>query len=36
LLAQLRRYRQAVAQANAGAVVKAAFLTGQGRLVEIE
>jgi ATP-dependent helicase/nuclease subunit A len=36
LLAQLRRYRQAVATANAGAQVKAAFLTGQGRLVEIE
>lgn len=36
LLAQLRRYREAVAAANAGATVKAAFLTGQGRLVEVE
>ena len=36
LLVQLRRYRQAVAAANPGATVKAAFLTGQGRLVEIE
>ena len=36
LLAQLRRYRQAVAAANAGAQVRAAFLTGQGRLVEVE
>jgi ATP-dependent helicase/nuclease subunit A len=36
LLAQLRRYRAAVAAANAGASVRAAFLTGQGRLVEIE
>ena len=36
LLVQLRRYRQAVAAANAGATVRAAFLTGQGRLVEIE
>ncbi len=36
LLAQLRRYRQAVAAANAGAPVRAAFLTGQGRLVEVE
>ncbi|MFC5497483.1 UvrD-helicase domain-containing protein [Caenimonas terrae] len=36
LLAQLRRYRQAVQAANAGATVKAAFLTGQGRLVEVE
>ncbi len=36
LMAQLRRYRQAVAAANAGAPVRAAFLTGQGRLQEIE
>jgi ATP-dependent helicase/nuclease subunit A len=36
LLAQLRRYREAVAAANAGAAVKAAFLTGQGRLVEVQ
>ena len=35
-LAQLRRYREAVSAANAGAVVRAAFLTGQGRLVEVE
>jgi ATP-dependent helicase/nuclease subunit A len=33
LIEQLRRYRTAVEIANAGAVVKAAFLTGQGRLV---
>ena len=36
LLAQLRRYRQAVLAANLGADVKAAFLTGQGRLVAVE
>ena len=36
LLAQLRRYRQAVATANAGARVRCAFLTGQGRLLEVE
>jgi ATP-dependent helicase/nuclease subunit A len=36
LQAQLRRYRQAVAAANVGAPVRAAFLTGQGQLVEIE
>ncbi len=36
LLVQLRRYRLAVAAANPGARVKAAFLTGQGRLVTIE
>ena len=36
LLAQLRRYREAVASANPGARVKAAFLTGQGRLVVVE
>ncbi|MDB5947639.1 MAG: addA [Ramlibacter sp.] len=36
LLAQLRRYREAVAAANPGTQVKAAFLTGQGRLVVVE
>jgi ATP-dependent helicase/nuclease subunit A len=36
LVAQLQRYRQAVRAANPGARVKAAFLTGQGRLVEVE
>ncbi|MBC7470648.1 MAG: UvrD-helicase domain-containing protein, partial [Ramlibacter sp.] len=36
LLAQLRRYREAVAAASGGAAVRAAFLTGQGRLLEIE
>ena len=36
LLAQLRRYRQAVAAASPGAPVRAAFLTGQGRLVVVE
>ncbi|WP_298926284.1 exodeoxyribonuclease V subunit beta [uncultured Ramlibacter sp.] len=36
LLAQMRRYRVAVGLAYPGAAVKAAFLTGQGRLVEVE
>ncbi len=36
LLQQMRRYRQAVALAQAGATVHAAFLTGQGRLVRVE
>ncbi len=36
LLAQLRRYRDAVQAANPGASVHAAFLTGQGRQVEVE
>ncbi|MBA2673708.1 UvrD-helicase domain-containing protein [Ramlibacter sp.] len=36
LLAQMRRYCEAVAQANPGAVVRAAFLTGQGRLVALD
>lgn len=36
LLAQMRRYRQAVALAQGGAAVQAAFLTGKGRLVRIE
>lgn len=35
LLTQMRRYRQAVGLAYPGAEVKAAFLTGQGRLVEV-
>jgi ATP-dependent helicase/nuclease subunit A len=33
LLAQMRRYREAVAAAHAGATVRCAFLTAQGRLV---
>ncbi|MEY4710888.1 MAG: putative ATP-dependent nuclease subunit [Pseudomonadota bacterium] len=36
LLAQMRRYRAAVAAIHPGAVVKAAFLTGQGRLVAVD
>jgi len=36
LLEQLRRYRRAVAAAHPGAPVRAAFLTGQGRLVPVE
>ncbi len=36
LLAQLRRYRRAVAAAHPGEAVQAAFLTGQGRLVPVE
>ncbi|RYF36207.1 MAG: hypothetical protein EOO25_21280 [Comamonadaceae bacterium] len=35
LLEQMRRYRAAVAAACPGAVVKTAFLTGQGRMVEV-
>lgn len=35
LLAQMRRYRAAVAAAYPQAPVRAAFLTGQGRLVEV-
>ncbi|RYF44001.1 MAG: DNA helicase UvrD [Comamonadaceae bacterium] len=35
LLEQMRRYRAAVAAAYPGAVVKTAFLTGQGRMVEV-
>lgn len=35
LVEQMRRYREAVAAANPGAVVKAAFLTGQGRMAVI-
>jgi ATP-dependent helicase/nuclease subunit A len=36
LVAKMRLYREAVANANPGAVVKAAFLTGHGKLVAIE
>ncbi|MFY8102807.1 MAG: UvrD-helicase domain-containing protein [Ramlibacter sp.] len=36
LLAQMRLYRQAVAAIHPGALVKAAFLTGQGRLVAVD
>lgn len=36
LLAQMRRYRQAVAVIHPGTTVKAAFLTGQGRLVVVD
>ncbi len=36
LLAQMRRYRQAVAVIHPGATVKAAFLTGHGRLVVVD
>jgi ATP-dependent helicase/nuclease subunit A len=35
LLAQMRAYRAAVLAAHTGAVVRVAFLTGQGELVEI-
>ena len=36
LLAQLRRYREAVMQAYPGQSVRAAFVTAQGECVEIE
>lgn len=36
LLAQMRRYRQAVQAVYPGASVRAAFLTGQGRLVAVD
>ena len=36
LLAQLRRYRAAVRAIHGGAPVRAAFLTGQGELVELQ
>jgi len=36
LMAQLRRYREAVRAAYPVAEVRAAFLTGQGELVEVE
>ena len=36
LLGQMQGYRAAVRAANPGAVVRAAFLTGQGRLVEVD
>ena len=35
LLDQMRRYREAVAAANPGAVVRTAFLTAQGTLVHV-
>lgn len=35
LLEQMRRYREAVAAANAGAAVRTAFLTGEGRMVVV-
>lgn len=33
---QMQRYRVAVQNANPGATVRAAFLTGQGELVSLE
>jgi ATP-dependent helicase/nuclease subunit A len=36
LIAKMRQYRDAVANAHPGAAVKAAFLTGQGKLVAVE
>ncbi|OUM02859.1 UvrD-helicase domain-containing protein [Variovorax sp. JS1663] len=36
LIAQLQRYCEAVRQAHPGATVRAAFLTGQGQLVDVE
>ena len=36
LIAQMQRYRVAVQNANPGATVRAAFLTGQGELVSLE
>jgi ATP-dependent helicase/nuclease subunit A len=36
LVAKMRLYREAVANANPGAVVNAAFLTGHGKLVPVE
>ena len=36
LIAQMQRYRAAVQQAHPGATVRAAFLTGQGELVNLE
>ena len=35
LLDQMNRYREAVKKANPGAVVRVAFLTGEGRVVEV-
>ena len=35
LVAQLNRYREAVQYANPGAAVRVAFLTGEGRVVEV-
>jgi ATP-dependent helicase/nuclease subunit A len=36
LIAKMQQYRAAVAKANPGAAVSAAFLTGQGKLVAVE
>ncbi|MEP6721881.1 MAG: UvrD-helicase domain-containing protein [Variovorax sp.] len=36
LIAQLQRYRAAVQTAHPGATVRAAFLTGQGELIDLE
>jgi ATP-dependent helicase/nuclease subunit A len=36
LRAQMQRYSEAVASANVGASVRAAFITGEGKLVEIQ
>lgn len=36
LIAQMQRYRAAVQQAHPGATVRAAFLTGQGELIDLE
>ncbi len=36
LVAQMNRYRDAVRNANPGATVRVAFLTGEGRVVEVE
>jgi ATP-dependent helicase/nuclease subunit A len=36
LVEQMRRYRAAVAAAYPGAVVRSAFITGQGRLVALD
>ena len=35
LVEQMNRYRNAVRHANPGAVVRVAFLTGEGRVVEL-
>jgi ATP-dependent helicase/nuclease subunit A len=36
LVAQMRRYREAVAAAHPGAVVRIAFLTAQGAMVAVD
>jgi ATP-dependent helicase/nuclease subunit A len=35
LVEQMKRYRDAVRKANPGAIVRVAFLTGEGRVVEV-